>query len=115
MEVILSMLNSIPSPYSDFVAVAVIFVLIALISFIIAFLVERKAQKQAQGLEIEEDVKPPAETQEVIEDLDVAGDLEAVNEPIEEVPDIQGPDLQTQTTQLSEELLETEPPPSRNL
>ncbi|MCZ6528560.1 MAG: signal recognition particle-docking protein FtsY [Candidatus Dadabacteria bacterium] len=111
MEVILSMLNSIPSPYSDFVAVAVIFVLIALISFIIAFLVERKAQKQAQELEIEEDVKPPAETQEVIEDLDVAGDLEAVNEPIEEVPDIQGPDLQTQTTQLSEELLETEPPP----
>jgi len=108
MEVILSMLNSIPSPYSDFVAVAVIFVLIALISFIIAFLVERKAQKQAQGLEIEEDVKPPAETQEVIEDLDVAGDLEAVNEPIEEVPDIQGPELQTQTTQLSEELLETE-------
>ncbi len=105
------MLNSIPSPYSDFVAVAVIFVLIALISFIIAFLVERKAQKQAQGLEIEEDVKPPAETQEVIEDLDVAGDLEAVNEPIEEVPDIQGPELQTQTTQLSEELLETEPPP----
>ena len=111
MEVILSMLNSIPSPYSDFVAVAVIFVLIAVISFIIAFLVERKAQKQAQGLEIEEDVKPPAETQEVIEDLDVAGDLEAVNEPIEEVPDIQGPELQTQTTQLSEELLETEPPP----
>jgi len=105
------MLNSIPSPYSDFVAVAVIFVLIALISFIIAFLVERKAQKQAQELEIEEDVKPPAETQEVIEDLDVAGDLEAVNEPIEEVPDIQGPDLQTQTTQLSEELLETDPPP----
>ena len=77
MEVILSMLNSIPSPYSDFVAVAVIFVLIALISFIIAFLVERKAQKQAQGLEIEEDVKPPAETQEVIEDLDVAGDLDS--------------------------------------
>jgi len=111
MEVILSMLNSIPSPYSDFVAVAVIFVLIALISFIIAFLVERKAQKQAQELEIEEDVKPPAETQEVIEDLDVAGDLEAVNEPIEEVPDIQGPELQTQTTQLSEEFLETEPPP----
>ncbi len=108
MEVILSMLNSIPSPYSDFVAVAVIFVLIALISFIIAFLVERKAQKQAQELEIEDDVKPPAETQEVIEDLDVAGDLEAVNEPIEEVPDIQGPELQTQTTQLSEELLETE-------
>jgi len=102
------MLNSIPSPYSDFVAVAVIFVLIAVISFIIAFLVERKAQKQAQELEIEEDVKPPAETQEVIEDLDVAGDLEAVNEPIEEVPDIQGPELQTQTTQLSEELLETE-------
>ncbi len=111
MEVILSMLNSIPSPYSDFVAVAVIFVLIAVISFIIAFLVERKAQKQAQELEIEEDVKPPAETQEVIEDLDVAGDLEAVNEPIEEVPDIQGPELQTQTTQLSEELLETDPPP----
>ncbi len=111
MEVILSMLNSIPSPYSDFAAVAVIFVLIALISFIIAFLVERKAQKQAQELEIEDDVKPPAETQEVIEDLDVAGDLEAVNEPIEEVPDIQGPELQTQTTQLSEELLETEPPP----
>ncbi len=111
MEVILSMLNSIPSPYSDFVAVAVIFVLIAVISFIIAFLVERKAQKQAQELEIEDDVKPPAETHEVIEDLDVAGDLEAVNEPIEEVPDIQGPELQTQTTQLSEELLETEPPP----
>ena len=105
------MLNSIPSPYSDFVAVAVIFILIAVISFIIAFLVERKAQKQAQELEIEEDVKPPAETQEVIEDLDVAGDLEAVNEPKEEVPDIQGPELQTQTTQLSEELLETEPPP----
>ena len=82
MEVILSMLNNIPSPYSDFVAVAVIFVLIAVISFIIAFFFETKTQKQAQELEIEEDVQPPAETQEVIEDLDVADDQEAGNEPI---------------------------------
>ena len=57
MEVILSILNSIPSPYSDFVAVAVIFVLIALISFIIVFLFGGKAPEQTQELETQQDIE----------------------------------------------------------
>ncbi|MCK5709945.1 MAG: signal recognition particle-docking protein FtsY, partial [Deltaproteobacteria bacterium] len=114
MEVILSILNSIPSPYSDLVAVAVIFVLIALISFIIAFLFERKARRQDQELETPEDIESiepkEIEPEEVSEDFEVAIDAEVIDEVIEEVPEAHGQEIQTQTTQLSEEVLETETP-----
>ena len=59
MEEMFSILNSIPSPYSDLVAVAVIFIIIAAISFLIAFLFGRKAPEQIEEVEIEEVVEPP--------------------------------------------------------
>jgi len=114
MEVILSILNSIPSPYSDLVAVAVIFVLIAVISFFIAFLFERKARGQDQELETPEDIESiepkEIEPEEISKDIEVAADLEVASEVTEEIPEAHGQEIQTQTTQLSEEVLKTETP-----
>lgn len=61
MEEILSVFNSIPGPYSDLAAVAVIFAIIALISLIISFLFEEKPPKEAQEREQIEPVKYEAE------------------------------------------------------
>ncbi|MCI0482241.1 MAG: signal recognition particle receptor subunit alpha, partial [Candidatus Dadabacteria bacterium] len=71
MEEILSILNTIPSPYSDLAAVGVIFLILLLLSLVIAFLFEQKPKKEA--------VKPEAgkpaldETEKVLAapDLDV--------------------------------------------
>lgn len=73
MEEILSILNSIPSPYSDLVAVAVIFIIIAAISFIIAALLGGKAPEQVEELELEEDIQVPEEILEEIEAADAEG------------------------------------------
>ena len=105
MEVILSTLNSIPSPYSDLVAVAVIFVLIALISFIIVFLFGGKALEEAQELETQQDIEPIEP-----EEIEAAADLEVMDEVIEEVPEVQGQEFQTYIPEASEEILETETP-----
>lgn len=55
------MLNTIPSPYSDLVAVSVIFLILLLISFIIAFLFEQKPGKEAvkPEPEAEKPIAPP--------------------------------------------------------
>lgn len=71
MEEILSIFNTIPSPYSDLAAVGVIFLILLLLSLVIAFLFEQKPKKEA--------VKPEAgkpafeETEKVLTapDLDV--------------------------------------------
>ncbi len=47
MEEILSLLNTIPSPYSDLAAVGVIFLILLLLSLVIAFLFEQKPKKEA--------------------------------------------------------------------
>jgi fused signal recognition particle receptor len=47
MEGIVTAFNSIPSPYSDLVAVSVIFLIIVLISLIITFLFEEKPKEEA--------------------------------------------------------------------
>ncbi len=47
MEEILSVLNTIPSPYSDLAAVGVIFLILLLLSLVIAFLFEQKPKKEA--------------------------------------------------------------------
>jgi len=107
MEVILSILNSIPSPYSDLVAVAVIFAIIAIISFIIVFLFERKAPKQAQELKVGEEIDF-LEPEEISEDFEAAADLESIDGEIEEAAELQGQELQTQVSEVSEEILETE-------
>jgi len=103
MEVILSTLNIIPSPYSDLVAVAVIFVLIALISFIIVFLFGGKAPEQTQELETQQDIESLEP-----EEIEAAADLEVMDEAIEEVPEVQGQEFQTYIPEASEEILETE-------
>ncbi len=96
MEEILSILNTIPSPYNDLVAVAVIFAIIAAIGFIIAFLFGGKAPEQPE--EIETDIELP---QEIVEDLETT----AIIDEIQEEP---GQEFQTQVTELSEGVLETE-------
>ncbi len=108
MEVILSILsilNSIPSPYSDLIAVAVIFALIALISFIIVFLFGGKGPEQAQEPETQQDIESLEP-----EGIEAAADLEVVSEAIEEVPDVQGQEFQAQIPEVSGEILETEIP-----
>lgn len=101
MEEILSILNSIPSPYSDLVAVAVIFIIIAAISFVIAALLGGKAPEQAQELEL--DIEPLDETQEIIEELESEG-----AEEIEDISDITaGQEFQTQAPEVVEEVPET--------
>lgn len=62
MEVILSILNSIPSPYSDLVAVGVIFAVIVLISLIISLLFEGKPAGEIAEPEIKETAPAEAET-----------------------------------------------------
>ncbi len=100
MEEILSILNTIPSPYSDLVAVAVIFIIIAAISFIIAALLGGKAPEQAQELEL--DIEPLDETQEIIEELEAEG-----AEEIEDISDITaGQEFQTQAPEVVEEVSE---------
>jgi len=47
MEEILSLLNTIPSPYSDLAAVGVIFLILVLLSLVISFLFEEKPKKEA--------------------------------------------------------------------
>ena len=96
MEEILSILNTIPSPYNDLVAVAVIFAIIAAIAFIIAFLFGGKAPEQPE--EIETDIELP---EEIVEDLETT----AIIDEIQEEP---GQEFQTQVTELSEGVLETE-------
>jgi len=103
MKVIISTLNSIPSPYSDLVAVAVIFVLIALISFIIVFLFGGKAPEQTQELETQQDIESLEP-----EEIEAAADLEVMDEATEEVPEVQGQEFQTYIPEASEEILETE-------
>ena len=82
MEEIFSILNTIPSPYSDLVAVAVIFIIIAVISFIIAALLGGKAPEEVKEVELDEDIQIP---EEIIEELEAA-DLEEVEETIQEEP-----------------------------
>ncbi len=54
MDSIFSLLNTIPSPFSDFVAVIVIFIVIALISFIISFFFEQKPVEKPEEAELAE-------------------------------------------------------------
>jgi fused signal recognition particle receptor len=102
MEEMFSILNSIPSPYSDLVAVAVIFIIIAAISFLIAFLFGRKAPEQIEEVEIEEVVEPP---EEIAEDLPSTVEIVESKEIIEPAP---GQEFQTQAPEIAEEISETE-------
>ena len=111
MEAIFSILNSIPSPYSDLVAVAVIFVIIALLSFIIAFLFGGKAPEDVQEIEVEEDTLAPSELEEVTQEIEVS-ELETLEESIEEIPEVQGQEFQSQATEITEEITEEQAIPA---
>lgn len=81
MEEILSIFNSIPSPYSDLVAVGVIFLILVLISLIIAFLFEKKPKKEAGKPE------PGKPAYEEAEKIPEAPGLEVFKAPsVEETP-----------------------------
>ncbi len=71
MEEIFSMLNTIPSPYSDLVAVGVIFLILLLISLLIAFLFEAKPGKKEAEPEAERPAEKEAEKPLPPPDLEV--------------------------------------------
>jgi len=104
MEEILSILNTIPSPYNDLVAVAVIFLIIAAISFIIAFLFGGKAAEQIEEVAEDQEIEPP---QEIAEEPQIHQESE-----IEEVlEDTTGKEFQAQAPAPVEEIAETEAAP----
>lgn len=96
MEELFSILNTIPSPYSDLVAVAVIFIIIVAISFLIAFIFGGKAPEQVQEVETEQEIEPP-------EILEV--DITSTDEITEPAP---GQEFQTQVPEIAEEAIQPE-------
>ncbi len=106
MEEILSILNTIPAPYSDFVAVAIIFIIIAVIAFIIAALFGGKAPEEAPEAKIAEEIQPPEEPLEIIEELDTEGVAEMEEVVEEAVQDLQA---ETQQEAFQEEVAEIPP------
>lgn len=93
MEEILSLLNILPSPFSDLVAVLVIFIVIALISFVISFFFQEKPAKEMEEPELAE---PPEEIPEV-------GAAETVGEALE--------DVEKKVFETLEDVLPSEPGP----
>jgi len=87
MEEILSILNTIPSPYSDLVAVAVLFAITALISLVIMFLFEQKPQKEIPEPELEEEA--PEAPEEAAPPEAEAPETHAP--PAEEAPEFEAP------------------------
>src|SRR3990167_3365554 len=71
MEEILSVLNTIPSPYSDLAAVGVIFLILVLLSLVIAFLFEQKPKKEAVKPEPGKEAYKETEKVLAAPDLDV--------------------------------------------
>ena len=71
MEQILSVLNTIPSPYSDLAAVGVIFLILVLLSLVIAFLFEQKPKKEAVKPEPGKEAYKETEKVLAAPDLDV--------------------------------------------
>ena len=82
MDAIFSILNTIPSPYSDLVAVVVIFIIIAVISFIIAAILGRGAPAEVEETVADEDIQIP---EEIIEELEAA-DLEEAEDVVQQEP-----------------------------
>ncbi|MGB3364969.1 MAG: signal recognition particle-docking protein FtsY [Thermodesulfobacteriota bacterium] len=102
MEEILSILNTIPSPYSDLVAVAVIFIIIAAISFLIAFLFGGKAPAEVQEVDVEQEIEPPETIEEEITSTDEIVETEEIIEPAP------GQEFQTQVSERAEEAIQPE-------
>jgi len=98
MEELFSILNTIPSPYNDLVAVAVIFLIIAAISFIIAFLFGGKAPEQIEEAEVEPEIEPP---QEIAEDVGVREETAGIEEITEGTA---GQEFQAQTPSAIQEI-----------
>src|SRR3990167_1964756 len=71
MEQILSVLNTIPSPYSDLAAVGVIFLILVLLSLVIAFLFEQRPKKEAVKPEPGKEAYKETEKVLAAPDLDV--------------------------------------------
>ena len=104
MEEILSILNTIPSPYNDLVAVAVIFLIIAAVSFIIALLFGGKAPEQIEEVAPEPEIEPPEEIEE-------EGQVQEETEIEEFIEETGGQEFQAQAPEAVEEFAEPEPAP----
>lgn len=115
MEEILSVLNGIPSPYSDLVAVSVTFLILLLVSLIITFLFEAKPKKEAVKPKPE---KPAEKATEVIVEAPDLGVFKAppaqvtrseVFEAPTEIVQIPEPQQPESVTDITEETRVTEP------
>lgn len=102
MEEIFSILNTIPGPYNDLVAVAVIFIIIAAIGLIISFLFGGKAAEQIEEVETEETIESP---EEITEELTGAEEIIETEEEI-----APGQEFQPQSAEITEEIVESESP-----
>ncbi len=102
MEEILSILNTIPSPYNDLVAVAGIFIIIAAISLLIAFLFGGKAPAEVQEVDVEQEIGPPETIEEDVISIDEILETEEI---IETAP---GQEFQTQVPEIAEESIQPE-------
>ena len=116
MEAIFALLNSIPSPYSDFVAVIAGFIIIALISFIIAFFFEAKPEK---AVEEPAEAGPPEEIPEEFETVQEPGPgleekiIEKIGEVLPREPEVQDAlSAQEEIPQEALEPVETAPEPA---
>jgi fused signal recognition particle receptor len=98
MEELFSILNTIPSPYNDLVAVAVIFLIIAAISFIIALLFGGKAPEQIEEAGAEPEIEPP---QEIAEDVGIQEETAGIEEITEGTA---GQEFQAQTPSAIQEI-----------
>lgn len=101
MEEILSILNTIPSPYNDLVAVAVIFIIIAAVSFIISFIFGGKSPEIIEEVDVEEGVQPPEKVPLDIPAEEEIAETQEIGEP--EV----APEFQAQPAEVTEQAPET--------
>lgn len=118
MEEILSILNTIPSPYNDLVAVAFIFLIIAGISFIIALVFGGKAPEQIEEVAPEQEIEPPKEIveegqvqeeTEIEEFIEESGGEEFQVQPPEPVEEIAEPEAIPEPGEIAIEKIEEEP------
>ncbi len=118
MEEILSILNTIPSPYNDLVAVAFIFLIIAGISFIIALVFGGKAPEQIEEVAPEQEIEPPKEIveegqvqeeTEIEEFIEESGGEEFQVQPPEPVEEIAEPEAIPEPGEIAIEEIEEEP------
>ncbi|MEM7009041.1 MAG: signal recognition particle-docking protein FtsY [Thermodesulfobacteriota bacterium] len=101
MEDLFAILNTIPSPYSDLVAVAVIFAIIVVLSFVIAALFGQKTAEEPGEAESVEEALPPSELEEITQEQTLE-EAEFKGDAAEAIPEVQGQEFQAEDLEIFE-------------